>query len=110
MLACAHPAFDGPVILFQNIIEVQWFAGECRRDQTKENDCPKHEDAIISDLAGPSKSVPRFALIFAGSSSCLYRAARDSHGRGESQNWETLEKWLREALETKTPWQSDRSI
>src|SRR5271157_4305706 len=22
MLACAHPAFDGPVILFQNIIEV----------------------------------------------------------------------------------------
>src|SRR6202795_4926736 len=22
MLACAHPAFDGPVILFQNIIEI----------------------------------------------------------------------------------------
>src|SRR5437016_5335693 len=22
MLACAHPAFDGPVILFQNIVEV----------------------------------------------------------------------------------------
>ena len=81
------------------MIEIQWFAGECRRDQTKENDCPKHEDAIISGLAGPSKSVPRLALTFAGSSSCLYRAARDSHGRGESQNWETLEKWLREARE-----------
>ena len=25
-------------------------------------------------------------------------------------NWENLQKWLREALETKTPWQSDRSI
>jgi len=25
-------------------------------------------------------------------------------------NWETLEKWRKEALETKTPWQSDRSI
>jgi hypothetical protein len=22
MLACAHPAFDGPVILFENIIEL----------------------------------------------------------------------------------------
>ena len=22
MLACAHPTFDGPVILFQNIIEI----------------------------------------------------------------------------------------
>ena len=22
MLACAHPAFDGPVILFQDIIEI----------------------------------------------------------------------------------------
>ena len=57
MLARAHPAFDGPVVLLQNIIEVQWFAGECRRDQTKENDCPKHEDAII-DLAGPFESFP----------------------------------------------------
>ena len=22
MLACAHPAFDGPVVLFQNIVQI----------------------------------------------------------------------------------------
>ena len=35
---------------------------------------------------------------------------RDSHGLWRKSNWENLQKWLREALETKTPWQSDRSI
>jgi hypothetical protein len=28
----------------------------------------------------------------------------------EKSIWETLEKWLKEALETKTPWQSDQGI
>jgi len=74
--------------------QVQCFAGECRRDQTKANDCPKHEDAIISDLASPSKSVPRFAWTFTGGLSCLYRAGRDSHGHGESQIGKTCKNGL----------------
>jgi hypothetical protein len=50
---------------------VQFLAGECRRDQANKSDRPKH-DAIISDFAGRSKiGFPRFALTFPGSSSWL---------------------------------------
>jgi hypothetical protein len=75
---------------------------------------------LVKDAMNATRSSISFSVKARGSMSsssqgsfnpkvqAVFTAARDSLG-WEKSIWETLEKWRKEALETKTPWQSDQS-